>query len=74
MQMEILEKFGLDGRRKKMMLDDLLWWNEKQTETGNEMGNQGNRKVVEGQTEKALENGVGLCASAIKEKHLLTPP
>lgn len=39
MQMEILEKFGLDGRRKKTMLDNLLWWNEKQTESGNEMGN-----------------------------------
>lgn len=74
MQMEILEKFGLDGRRKKTMLDNLLWWNEKQTESGNEMGNQGNRKVVEGQNKKAPENGVGLCAPAIKEKHLLTPP
>lgn len=35
-------------KKKKRLLDDLPWWNEKQTETENEMGSLGNRKEVGG--------------------------
>lgn len=49
--------------KKEKLMHDLLWWNERQPELGNEMGNCGNFR-----NQKTPESSARLYASGIKKQ------